>query len=270
MTPGPAPAGPPGPGVVPPYAPAGGAGAVTAPEAGPDTRPTRRRGPLLVAVAASVVLVVGAGTGVALLTNGDQPGDGDAADPLASAPPADGPPAEGEPAGDGHTDDPGTDDGGTGNDVPDTAVEWGVPTTTEDCPAADIEGADAACVVEPECWGGMVVITGNVSITAADCRTEHVWETFAIAPLPADGLTHHQAELAAHPTVREVCSAEVLAASLNERGREREADSWEPDVLPPTEARYAAGSRVLRCVAASIGPDGSRLTRHHFGPAEPG
>lgn len=124
-----------------------------------------------------------------------------------------------------------------------------MPVTTQGCPAAGVAGAGGACTETAECWGGMVVITGVVRVNQADCTTEHAWETFAIAPLPASGVTVNQQELEKHPVVRKVCAPEVLAASRQGPAAQVPADRWLIEVLPPTEAQFAQGLRVFRCVA---------------------
>jgi serine/threonine protein kinase len=132
----------------------------------------------------------------------------------------------------------------------------GVATTTDNCPAASVAGLHAACTTTAECWGGMVVITGNVTITRSDCLATHVWETFAIAPLPSDGMTVNQQELEKHPDILRLCSREVMAKSR--RGSAALAvdpADWTVDVLPPTPTQYADGLRVFRCVATVTGKE---------------
>ena len=128
-----------------------------------------------------------------------------------------------------------------------------VPTTTEDCPAATVDGVNGRCTTTAECWGGMVVITGIVTVNRSDCLMEHPWETFAIAPLPADGMTVNQQELAKHPDVRKLCSRDVMAKSRQGKALEIAPARWTIDVLPPSPTEYADGLRVLRCVATVTG-----------------
>ncbi|MDB1090010.1 serine/threonine-protein kinase [Streptomyces sp. ACA25] len=237
----------------PPGTPAqrpGGGGPGTTGAAAPERRD--RRGPRtrLVAVLAAVSLTVG--VGVTVLVNQFQPwGDGTSAAPSTPGLPEEVAVEEEAPVED--------------SEAP-VAPGLGVPITTDDCPAAAVQGVDGACVTTPECWGGMVIISGIVSVTAADCRVSHVWETFAIAPLPQDGDTHDYKELSRHPDVLELCSAQVMAASRNQEGQDISAGSWEADVLPPTERQYADGLRAFRCVAAATGTQDGYVTGIHFGP----
>lgn len=92
-----------------------------------------------------------------------------------------------------------------------------------------------------------------------------MWETFAIAPLPKDGMTSNARDLAKHPDVRALCSQQVMRNSLTSTGR---ADNvrWDVDVLPPTAAQWAEGLRAFRCVAAALTDDG-QTTDSHFGAA---
>ncbi|WP_405822146.1 serine/threonine protein kinase [Streptomyces sp. NBC_01390] len=140
---------------------------------------------------------------------------------------------------------------------------FGVPTTTENCPAAEVAGMHGRCTTTAECWGGMVVTVGIVSVNRSDCLVSHPWETFAIAPLPSTGMTNNQRELENHPDVRRLCSRSVLAASRQGDAREIAPDRWTVDVLPPTQTEYADGLRVLRCVATITGEES---TGAHFRP----
>jgi serine/threonine protein kinase len=139
--------------------------------------------------------------------------------------------------------------------------DYGVETTTGNCPATANGGR---CVVEPECWSGMVVIVGQVTIERQPCEDLHRWETFAIAPLPRDALTSSQKTLAAHPAVKKLCSTDVMLASRRANAPTIPVAEWSVDVLPPSEAAFADGSRVYRCVAAVISPDTDGSTGSAF------
>lgn len=91
---------------------------------------------------------------------------------------------------------------------------FGAATTTENCPATDVDGVGGRCVATPECWSGIVDISGIVTVSRADCQTKHVWETFAIAPLPEDGMTNNARDLIKHPDVKALCSQKVMAATM--------------------------------------------------------
>ncbi|MGW0948621.1 protein kinase domain-containing protein [Streptomyces sp. NPDC002623] len=143
------------------------------------------------------------------------------------------------------------------------AIDFRVTTTTEDCPAAAVPGADARCTETAECWGGIVAISGMVTVNRSDCLVEHPWETFAIAPLPADGMTINQRELARHPTVRKVCSRDVLAKSRLGKAQDIALADWTIDIVPPSQLSYADGLRVYRCVATVVGKES---TEAYFRP----
>ncbi|MFC4534791.1 serine/threonine-protein kinase [Sphaerisporangium dianthi] len=130
-----------------------------------------------------------------------------------------------------------------------------VATTTASCPAAAVIGAKAACGQKAECWGGMVVITGDVSINRRGCEATHTWETFAIAPLPADGITSDMQELEAHPVVKRLCSPQVLLRSRYGAARRVPAGRWLVSVLPPSPEAFKAGVRVYRCVGGVLGAE---------------
>lgn len=139
----------------------------------------------------------------------------------------------------------------------------GVPTSTRDCPAAAVEGAGGRCVTPPECWSGITDISGTITVSRADCHIEHVWETFAIAPLPKDGMTNNARDLIRHPTVRALCAQQVMLKSRSATGR-AVTDQWKADIIPPTAQEWADGLRIFRCVAAAVTEDG-QITDSHFG-----
>ncbi|MBD9729846.1 serine/threonine-protein kinase [Streptomyces caniscabiei] len=137
------------------------------------------------------------------------------------------------------------------------AAGFGVATTTENCPATEVDGVGGRCVETPECWSGIVDISGIVTVSRADCQAKHVWETFAIAPLPKDGQTNNARDLIKHPDVKALCSQKVMSASMAPEGR-RIAGEWSVDIIPPGSAEWAEGVRVFRCVAAARTDDGEK------------
>ncbi|MFD5625861.1 serine/threonine-protein kinase [Streptomyces sp. NPDC127072] len=204
---------------------------------GSGDRPPNRRRPRLIAVLAAVAVSVSVSVTVVTYQNraSDSPGTG-------STPTA------------------------TASTGPSTAVNagfGGVPTSTRDCPAAAVEGLGGRCVTTPECWSGITDISGTITVSRADCQVKHVWETFAIAPLPEDGMTNNARDLIKHPDVRSLCSRKVMLRSRSAAGREVTA-GWNTDILPPTAQQWADGLRVFRCVAAATTEDGE-ITGGRFG-----
>ncbi|MBO3748491.1 protein kinase [Streptosporangiaceae bacterium NEAU-GS5] len=128
-----------------------------------------------------------------------------------------------------------------------------VATYTQGCPAAAVQGAGAACLKEPECWGGIVSIAGDVTVKRYGCEESHVWETFAVAPLPVDAQTSDDGALEKHPTIKRVCSLSVLLKSRYGAARSVTADRWDVTVLPPSPEQFAQGVRVYRCVGSITG-----------------
>ena len=181
--------------------------------------PARRRRPvmLLVAAAAGIVLLVGAAAvvGVRVLSPGASSG--------APAAPA--------------------------STVAAPAAGFGVPTVTSGCPAASVPGADSRCPRSPECWAGLVISAGSASARSLPCTRPHVWQTFAIAILPAGVRTFDAGAVAGNPTVRAVCSTRMLLASRRGAARQLPAGSWQITVLPPDEAAFDSGARAYRCLA---------------------
>ena len=130
---------------------------------------------------------------------------------------------------------------------------FGIATVQAGCPAASVRLAEARCPASPECWAGLVEISGVVSAEPLPCDQPHYWETFAIAIMPASAQTFDQPTLAENPTVHAVCSLPVLLASRRVDARRIPASSWQIEVLPPTEAAFDSGTRTYRCVADITG-----------------
>jgi hypothetical protein len=152
---------------------------------------------------------------------------------------------------------------GSGNTGPAPVGAFGIATVQAGCPAAAVRRAEAACPANPECWAGLVEISGVVSAESLPCDQPHYWETFAIAIMPAGARTFDEPTLAENPTVRAVCSLPVLLASRRVDARRIPASSWQIEVLPPTEAAFDSGTRTYRCVADVTGsqPDTSQFRR---------
>ena len=130
---------------------------------------------------------------------------------------------------------------------------FGIAAVRAGCPAASVRLAEARCPASPECWAGLVEISGVVSAETLPCDQPHYWETFAIAIMPAGARTFDQPTLAENPTVRAVCSLPVLLASRRVPARRIPASSWQIEVLPPAEAAFDSGTRTYRCVAGVTG-----------------
>ncbi|WP_338899753.1 serine/threonine-protein kinase [Streptomyces sp. TG1A-60] len=213
--------------------PGGAAGTTAVPgRDGDGGRKGARRRPAVIAVLAAVAVSVSVSVTVVTYRNGDGDSGGEGSSSVAS-------PSSGATA----------EDKGTS--------EFGVATTTENCPATDVDGVGGRCVPSPECWSGIVDISGIVSVSRADCQIRHVWETFAIAPLPEDGMTNNARDLIKHPDVKALCSQKVMAATMVPDGRDT-ADEWNVDIVPPSAAQWDKGLRVFRCVAAAVTDDGEK------------
>jgi Protein kinase domain len=190
------------------------------PEPGGSRRVVR-----LVALAAAVIVLAGAAAvlGARLLGHG-----------------------AGTPAAPGHS-------AKTGVTAAGSPSVFGIPTVTAGCPAASVRAAGARCPSRPECWAGMVELSGAVTDRSLPCTRPHYWETFAIAILPADARTFDQPTLEKNPAVNAVCSVRVLLASRRGRAAGIPLRAWRVDVLPPSEAAFYSGARAYRCVANVLG-----------------
>ncbi|WP_371582419.1 serine/threonine-protein kinase [Streptomyces sp. NBC_01314] len=223
--------------VVPGAGGTGGTTVVPGPGPGGDgdggRKGAARRRPAVIAVLAAVAVSVS--VSVTVVTNwGGDTDDGGGGGSSSAASPSTGATAEGK---------------GTSG--------LGVATTTENCPATDVDGVGGRCVATPECWSGILDVSGIVTVSRADCQTKHVWETFAIAPLPEDGMTNNARDLIKHPDVKALCSQKVMAATMTADGR-AVADEWNVDIIPPSAAEWDKGLRVFRCVAAAVTDDGEK------------
>jgi serine/threonine protein kinase len=151
----------------------------------------------------------------------------------------------------------GTATGSKGAD-PAPVGAFGIATVQAGCPAAALRRAEARCPAAPECWAGLVEISGVVSAETLPCDQPHYWETFAVAIMPAGAQTFDEPTLAENPTVRAVCSLPVLLASRRDLARRVPASAWQVEVLPPTEAAFDSGTRTYRCVGGITGTQPSR------------
>ena len=226
-------------GTGPPAAPPGtGAGPGTGTGLGRhaawEPAPARRRpATLLVGAAAALVILVAAVIiGVRLLPHHTAPGTGGTA-------------ADRQNNSTSQGNSPGSGQAPVG--------AFGVATVRIGCPAASVHLAAARCPAYPECFAGLVEISGAVSAEPLPCSQPHYWETFAIAIMPAGARTFDQPTLAENPTVKAVCSMRVLLASRRITAQRIPASSWQIEVLPPTEAAFDSGTRTFRCVANVVG-----------------
>ncbi|MFC4587794.1 serine/threonine-protein kinase [Sphaerisporangium corydalis] len=139
--------------------------------------------------------------------------------------------------------------------APSSSSPGTVATTTVNCPAAAVAGANAACGREAECWGGIVAITGSVSVKRRGCEETHSWETFAVAPMPVDAITYDLQDLEGHPLVKKLCSMQVLIQSRYGAAKAIAPAKWMVSVLPPTPEAFKEGVRIYRCVGGVMGRD---------------
>ncbi len=144
---------------------------------------------------------------------------------------------------------------GTGGSDPSgtATAALGVATRTDDCPAATVTGA--ACVAEPECWGGVNSRAGDVTARTVPCAKPHYWETFAIARLPDAVTTYDQETVSKDPTVARLCKKAILLKSRTGAAKAITADKWQVSVMPPSEARFVSGVRTYRCIGNIPGPE---------------
>ncbi|MFC0556852.1 serine/threonine-protein kinase [Planotetraspora thailandica] len=190
----------------------------------PPTVPGGRAGgprPSMVFGIVAVVFAVMLGAGVtALFLNGPGPSQGSPGGPPGGPPPPD----------------------------------YKVAVTMRNCPASEVPGVvGAQCVAEPECWGGLNIMAGDVTAQAVPCSGPHTWETFAIAPLPLELTTSNEKVVARHPAVAALCTMSTLEKSRTGAAGKITPDRWEVSVMPPSALQFAQGLRVFRCVGTVTG-----------------
>ncbi|HEX6356916.1 serine/threonine-protein kinase [Actinophytocola sp.] len=149
-------------------------------------------------------------------------------------------------------DDPGSQTTAPATTSTKTSAEiYGVRTVTEGCPAATVEGGQAACVEKAECWSSMFVVNGEIeSIRRLSCDQDHAFETYAIALVPGDVADPFTDVLEAHPVVQQVCSMENLMASRFGEALQLGEERWEPTILPPSSDDKSTELGVYRCVSS--------------------
>jgi serine/threonine protein kinase len=142
---------------------------------------------------------------------------------------------------------------------------YGVPTVTEDCPAAAVSDARARCTKRAQCWSAIVLIEGQLTgIRELPCQEGHVYETFAIADIPPGIVDPYQDKLAADPSVKQVCAQDTMLASRYGEAAKYGPERWSVEVLPPTPDDRQQGREIYRCVATLTGFEG--LTGSVFRP----
>jgi hypothetical protein len=117
-----------------------------------------------------------------------------------------------------------------------------------DCPLKTVGssgGVTVRCPSEPECFAGITNIGGNVSAAKRDCRQEHSWEAFLIGDLPSSVKSADYDEVWGNAVIKVLCGPQAVGIALDGEP----TAGWSSDVLPPTEAQFAAGKREFRCVA---------------------
>ena len=123
---------------------------------------------------------------------------------------------------------------------------------------------EARCPRNPECWNGLVDTSGDVTASSLPCTGPHVWQTFAIALLPADAQTYDVNIVQAVASVRAVCSKSVLLRSRLGAARRIPRTNWTISVMPPDQAAFNSGARAYRCLAGKIRGADPRTSQ--FGP----
>lgn len=100
-------------------------------------------------------------------------------------------------------------------------------------------------------------VSGDVTAAPLPCAGRHVFQTFAIAILPAEAQTWDVATVQADRIVKRVCSQLVMLRSRLPGAHRYPALSWDFEVMPPDETQFEDGARYYRCVATPLGTNPS-------------
>lgn len=101
----------------------------------------------------------------------------------------------------------------------------------------------------PICFGGLTSISGYYNAAQVDCDGGQAWEAYAYGTLVDETPSANIADVEKDPRVVASCTPEALAHYTA-----LPIDELEVQVLPPTEAEFATGSRLYFCLASV--PDG--------------
>ena len=98
-----------------------------------------------------------------------------------------------------------------------------------------------------QCWGGLVSISGYVQAQKVACTSPHYWETYASGLLDPTISSSNMADVEGDSVVAATCTAANLRAYTSKPG------NYVFEVIPPSEAAFAAGQRGFSCVASVQG-----------------
>ena len=122
------------------------------------------------------------------------------------------------------------------------------PAPTESEPSPLDPGLPEGVLVPstPTCFGGLVTISGFYTANQVDCSEEHAWEAFAYGSLDDDIASANIDDVANDPAVIEACTYANLGTYTG-----LPADTFDIQVLPPSEASFEGGSRLFHCLAST-------------------
>jgi hypothetical protein len=93
----------------------------------------------------------------------------------------------------------------------------------------------------------MVSISGFVTAQKVDCASPHYWETYASGILSPTTASANMSDVAKDTEVTSTCTDKQLKAYTSKQA------TFTVDVIPPSEAAFAAGQRGFSCVATVEG-----------------
>lgn len=110
------------------------------------------------------------------------------------------------------------------------------------------EGAEYGSLApaEPICFGGLVSISGYYTYREASCADPHPWEAYRMGSLTDDVASANIDDVLEDPAVQATCTSAAL-----EEYTGLGIDEVDLQVLPPSEAAFATGSRMFYCVAST-------------------
>ncbi len=98
-----------------------------------------------------------------------------------------------------------------------------------------------------QCWGGIVAISGYVQAQKIACTSPHYWETYASGVLSPTTASSNMADVEKDYAVTSTCTPKELKAYTTK------SVAFTVEIIPPSEAAFAAGQRGFSCVASVEG-----------------
>ena len=128
-----------------------------------------------------------------------------------------------------------------------TSVPAGATAATSTGAPTPSPSPSAIAPAVGRCYGGIVSISGYVTASKVACTSPHYWETYASGLLASTTPSSNMSDVSKDATVTSTCTDAALKAYTSK------AATYTVEVIPPSEAAFAAGQRGFACVATVEG-----------------